>query len=70
MTKIEKMAECWWYANKNSGDDQVFGEIEAYIAGFKAAREMIVAAIKREIGPAGLPTVGVNPNMGDEEVKL
>lgn len=74
MTKLEKMAEdaakkSRWSNSYGHDFNEEAAFADGYIVGFKAARATMVAAVKDQVGPAGLLTVGCDPKMWDEEVE-
>jgi hypothetical protein len=62
MKKVERLAVEY---SERVGDHRQ-GVGRAFEAGFRAARDMMVAEIEHEIGPAGLDTVGCRRELGEE----
>ena len=72
MTELEKLANEWFLKNRdlNEGGEGVFSMEEAFIAGFRKARDMIKESIKAELGSdEALKTIGLPFELGESEVE-
>jgi hypothetical protein len=65
MTKLEKMSDEWCLKNRdlNLNGEGAFCMSEAYLAGFKAAREMAHESLRGIIAPHAGPEIQMKVNL-------